>query len=140
LLRLTGSAASWSASLVAGLQVHAGRMRANLDAAGGLLLAEHVAARLAPAVGVRAAHDMVAVAAASAAAQRISLPAALLADPAAESALSAAGISRDDLAAVMEPSSYLGSAAEFVRRALAAHARFATAEPSLPRKEPLASD
>jgi 3-carboxy-cis,cis-muconate cycloisomerase len=36
LLRLTGSAASWAAELLAGLEADAGRMRANLDAAGGL--------------------------------------------------------------------------------------------------------
>ncbi len=56
-------------------------MRANLDAAGGLPLAEHVAAELAPAVGRLAAHDLVAAAAARAAEQGVSLPEALLADP-----------------------------------------------------------
>ena len=35
-------------------------MRANLDAAGGFPLAEHVAALLAPALGRAAAHDLVA--------------------------------------------------------------------------------
>ena len=80
LLRLTGSAASWSAELLAGLRVDAGEMRANLDAAGGLPLAEHVAALLAPALGRLAAHDLVAAAAARAAASGGTLAAALLAD------------------------------------------------------------
>jgi len=47
LLRLTGSAASWGGELLAGLDIDAGRMRANLDAAAGLPLAESVAALLA---------------------------------------------------------------------------------------------
>ena len=62
LLRLTGSAASWSATLLSGLQVDAARMRANLEASGGLLMAEHVAAELAPALGPLGAHDLVAAA------------------------------------------------------------------------------
>jgi 3-carboxy-cis,cis-muconate cycloisomerase len=60
LLRLTGSAASWGADLLAGLRVDPARMRANLDSARGLPLAERVAGLLAPAVGSVAAHDLVA--------------------------------------------------------------------------------
>ncbi len=122
LLRLAGSAASWSVPLLAGLRVDASRMRANLDAAGGLPLAEHVAAELAPIVGILAAQDLVAIAAARATEQRTSLPAALLADSEAASALRAAGIGRAELDAAMNPAGYLGASAEFVRRALAAHA------------------
>jgi len=122
LLRLTGSAASWSASLLAGLRVDADRMRANLAATGGLPLAEHVAARLAPAVGSLAAHDLVAGAAARAARQGVPLVAALLADPATAAALHDAGIGRADLDAAVDPAGYLGASAEFVGRALAAHA------------------
>src|SRR6202043_3879806 len=51
LLRLTGSAASWGAELLAGLEVDPARMRQNLDDARGLPLAEHVASLLAPAPG-----------------------------------------------------------------------------------------
>src|SRR5262245_66270348 len=43
LLRLTGSAAAWTADLLAGLRVDAQRMRDNLAAAGGCPLAEQVA-------------------------------------------------------------------------------------------------
>ena len=81
LLRLTGSAASWAAELLAGLRADEDRMRANLDAAGGLPLAEHVAAVLAPRLGRLAAHDLVADAAAAAVAGGLSLPDAMLADP-----------------------------------------------------------
>jgi 3-carboxy-cis,cis-muconate cycloisomerase len=120
LLRLTGSAASWSVPLLAGLRVDADRMRANLAVAGGLPLAERVAAELAPAVGILAAHDLVAAAAARAQ-QGVSLAAALLADPGAAAALRDAGIGRAELARATDPAGYLGSSAEFIRRALAAH-------------------
>jgi 3-carboxy-cis,cis-muconate cycloisomerase len=121
LLRLTGSAASWSVPLLTGLRVDADRMHANLTASGGLPLAEHVAAELAPALGRIAAHDLVAAASARAANQGVSLPEALLADSAAAAALHAAGIGRADLAAAVDPACYLGASAEFIRRALTAH-------------------
>jgi adenylosuccinate lyase len=81
LLRLTASAASWAAELLAGLEVDADRMRANLDAAGGLPLAESVAAALAPALGRLPAHDLVAEAAVAAAASGGDLRGALLEAP-----------------------------------------------------------
>jgi 3-carboxy-cis,cis-muconate cycloisomerase len=121
LLRLTGSAASWSATLLAGLRVDAARMRANLDAAGGLPLAEHVTTVLAPALGRLAAHELVAAASVRAASQGITLPEALLADGPAAATLRDAGIGPAELAAAADPAGYLGAAAEFVRRALAAH-------------------
>ena len=121
LLRLTGSAASWSAELLAGLRADPTRMRANLDAAGGLPLAEHLAAVLAPHLGRLAAHDLVRDAAAGAVRDGLSLPAAMLADPAASGKLAAAGLTRADLEAAVEPTAYLGTSAVLVRRALTAH-------------------
>ena len=78
LLRLTGSAASWAADLLAGLELDPARMRRNLDAARGFPMAEHVAALLAPALGRTAAHDLVAAASARAAAEGRTLGEALL--------------------------------------------------------------
>ncbi len=121
LLRLTGSAAAWCVLVLTRLRVDAHRMRANLDAASGLPLAEHVAAQLAPALGGLAAHDIVAAATARAAEGGTDLAEALLADPAAAAALGDAGIERDDLDAALDPAGYLGASAEFIRRALAAH-------------------
>src|SRR5215469_2416733 len=121
LLRLTGSAASWSATLLSGLRVDAGRMRKNPDAAGGLPLAEHVATVLAPSLGPLAAHEFVAAAAARAASEGSSLNEALLADGSAAATLRDAGIGPAELAAAADPAGYLGAAAEFVGRALAAH-------------------
>jgi 3-carboxy-cis,cis-muconate cycloisomerase len=96
-------------------------MRANLDAAGGLPLAEHLAAELAASLGRLEAHDLVARASARAAELGITLPDALLSDQAAATALRNAGIGAVELAALVKPENYLGSAALFVRRALAAH-------------------
>jgi 3-carboxy-cis,cis-muconate cycloisomerase len=121
LLRLTGSAASWLVRLLSGLHVDAARMRANLDATGGLPLAEHVTAMLAPALGRLAAHDLVAAASGRAASQGSSLAEALSSDPAAASTLRQAGIGSAELADAVDPAGYLGAAGEFVRRALAAH-------------------
>ncbi len=126
LLRLTGSAASWSAELLSGLTVDAARMRANLDATGGLPLAEHLTAILAPSVGRLAAHDLVAAAAVRAACGGSTLLTALLGDEAAAAALAAAGIGSAELAAALDPTAYLGASPQFVGRALAAHRDAAT--------------
>jgi 3-carboxy-cis,cis-muconate cycloisomerase len=121
LVRLTGSAASWSAALLTGLRVDAVKMRANLYASGGLLMAEHVAAELAPAVGRLAAHDLVAAAAARAAEHGTGLAEALLGDADSAAALRAAGIGNSELAVALDPAGYLGATAEFIGRALAVH-------------------
>ncbi len=120
LLRLTGSAASWAAELLAGLVVDAGRMRRNLDAAGGFPMAEQVASLFTPALGRTAAHDLVARVSASAVAQGRPLRDALL-DPAEAHRLDEAGITADQLTAALDPASYLGSAGNFVAAALHAH-------------------
>jgi 3-carboxy-cis,cis-muconate cycloisomerase len=120
LLRLTGSAASWAAELLAGLEVDAGRMRANLDGAGGLPLAESVAAALAPALGRLPAHDLVAGASATATATGRGLR-EVLNSPDLAARLEAAGITMDQIDAALDPARYLGSAAVFTDQALAAH-------------------
>jgi 3-carboxy-cis,cis-muconate cycloisomerase len=96
-------------------------MRANLDASGGLLMAEHVAAELAPTLGRLAAHDLVAAATARAAEQGTGLAEALRGDPDSAAALAAAGIGESELAVALDPAAYLGATAEFIGRALAAH-------------------
>ena len=65
LLTLTGSASSWSAEMLAGLEIDPARMRANLIATGGLPLAENVTTLLTPALGKLKAHDLVAEATAT---------------------------------------------------------------------------
>jgi 3-carboxy-cis,cis-muconate cycloisomerase len=116
LLRSTGSAVSWLRTALDRLGVDTVRMRANLDATGGLLLAERVTTALAPAVGRLKAHDAVTACCRRAVAGEGELSDLLAADP-----LVGAHLSRDRIAELLDPAGYLGSAEEFVARALAAH-------------------
>jgi 3-carboxy-cis,cis-muconate cycloisomerase len=118
LFALTASAAAWSAELLAGLEVDAAAMRANLARAGGLPLAEHVTAVLAPRLGRLPAHDLVAGAAARAAATGRAFRDVLLdlAD----------GVTAEEIDAALDPVGYLGAAQALVARALAAHRAAAT--------------
>ena len=116
LLRLVGGAAARTRELLDGLEVHPERMRANLDATGGLLLAERVAGRLAGALGRVAANDLVQRLASQAAGSQRPLPEVLVADPAVRAHLDEAEVER-----LLDPEGYLGSAGELVDRALAAH-------------------
>jgi 3-carboxy-cis,cis-muconate cycloisomerase len=120
LLEATGSAAAWLRDALERLEVDAARMRANLDASGGLLLAERVAGALAGALGRLPAHDLVAAACAEAAASARPLAPLLAARPEVR-----AHIAPAELAALLDPATYLGSAGLFVDRALDAHARAA---------------
>jgi len=129
LLRLTGSAASWGADLLAGLRMDPARMRANLDSARGLPLAERVAGLLAPAVGAVAAHDLIAQASARAADGESTLREALLGVPDVRRRLDQAGITTTQIDAALDPAGYLGAAGEFTDAALAAHRAAALARP-----------
>ncbi|HEY1915131.1 MAG TPA: lyase family protein [Streptosporangiaceae bacterium] len=111
LLQLTASAASWCEDLLAGLDVDAAAMRANLDAAGGLPMSEHVTELLAARLGSLAAHDLVADAAASGRPFRAALAEATDA------------LTAEEIDAALDPTGYLGAAGEFTRRALAVHRR-----------------
>jgi hypothetical protein len=61
---------------------------------------------------------------------RLSLTDAMLADPARSATLASAGVTRAELEAAVDPAAYLGTAAEFVRRALTAHRNRAAEERS----------
>jgi 3-carboxy-cis,cis-muconate cycloisomerase len=122
LLRLTGSAASWGAELLAGLEVDPARMRQNLDDARGLPLAERVASLLAPALGPIAAHDLVAQASALAVGGGQQLRDSLLGTPEIRQRLDEAGIAPEQVESALDPTGYLGSAGDFVDAALSAHA------------------
>jgi 3-carboxy-cis,cis-muconate cycloisomerase len=116
LLRLTGGAAARTRKLLDGLEVHPERMRANLDATGGLTLSERVAAALADSLGRVAANDLVQRLAGEAAAGGRPLRDVLLADPQVRAHLDEAGIDR-----LLDPEGYLGAAGQLVDRALADH-------------------
>jgi 3-carboxy-cis,cis-muconate cycloisomerase len=112
LLRLAGGAAHRTARLLEELEVRPDRMRANLDATGGVVLAESVAARLAPYVGRSRAHDLVGDAVRAGG----SFHDALLATPEVARHLGEAGL-RDAL----DPAGWVGAAPQLVDRAVAAH-------------------
>jgi 3-carboxy-cis,cis-muconate cycloisomerase len=125
LLRLVGSAASWCRELLENLEVDAGRMRANLDAAGGLPLAEAAVAALAGPLGRRRAREAVELASRRAAEQGRPLREVLLASPEVAGLLGGADLDR-----ALDPAAQLGMAQALVDRALDAHARLdATGEP-----------
>jgi 3-carboxy-cis,cis-muconate cycloisomerase len=121
LLRLTGSAASWAAELLAGLSVDASRMAANLAAAKDLPLAEHVTSLLAGVLGGAQAHDLVAEAGRRAVSAGLPLRDVLLAVPKLEGRLAAAGITAEQIESALEPAGYLGAADAFTTAALEAH-------------------
>ena len=105
-LAFAGGAAAAAADAITGLEVDAERMRANLEASGGLILAERVSFALTPRLGRSRAHDVVAEAARAA-----SFREALLADE-------RTGLSAEELDELLDPTGYLGEADSFVDRAL----------------------
>jgi 3-carboxy-cis,cis-muconate cycloisomerase len=121
ILRLAVSAAAWGRDLLGHLDVDATRMAANLAAAGGLPLAEHVTALLASTLGPAQAHDVVAGAAARAATSGLPLHDVLLATPQLERRLDDAGITAEQIEAALDPAGYLGSSEVFITRALESH-------------------
>jgi 3-carboxy-cis,cis-muconate cycloisomerase len=120
-LRLAQSAAAWGAELLPGLVVDVPRMAANLAATEGLPLAEHVTALLSGVLGAARAHDLVAQASERAVGAGLPLRDVLLGVPELADALSAAGISAEQVEAALEPAGYLGATQVFIDAALAAH-------------------
>ncbi len=104
--------------MLSGLIVEPAAMKRNLDSTRGLIVAEAVMMGLAPALGRQSAHDEVYAACRDAFARGDGLLDALLRRPAIVSALP-----RDQLAALCEPSNYLGTAGAMVDRVLAHQAR-----------------
>ncbi|MEV4377096.1 3-carboxy-cis,cis-muconate cycloisomerase [Streptosporangium sp. NPDC049644] len=115
LLRLTGSATRWLREVLEGLTVDTARMRANLDATRGLLMAEQVVVRLG---GTPQDRRLVDAACARAAAGGLALREVLLADP-------GVSLTAEEVDAALDPAGALGSALTFVDRALAAHRNLA---------------
>jgi 3-carboxy-cis,cis-muconate cycloisomerase len=113
-LVLTGGAAAAVREATEGLEVHREKMRENLDATGGLLLAERVTTMVAEHLGRLKAHDLVEAASRRTLASGRPLREELLAEPALEEVLT-----EEDIDAALDPAGYLGSAGAFVDRALA---------------------
>ena len=112
LLRLVGAAATHTRSMLSDLRIDARRMRANLDAAGDIVLSDAVIAQLAPALGRTRAASVVAEAASRAARAGTTMRAALM-----DLAPEAASITFPG------PQDCLGATAAWIDRALSAHDR-----------------
>jgi 3-carboxy-cis,cis-muconate cycloisomerase len=112
---LTHGAAVAARTLAEGLVVDAARMRRNLDATGGLIVAEAVMMGLAPHLGRAEAHHVVRHASDTALAEGIPLAAALAREWQVTDRLDAAAIAR-----LTGPENYLGSTGAFIDRVLRA--------------------
>jgi len=111
-------AASAIADVLERLVVNPGRMRANLEASGGLILAEAVAMQLAPRLGRNEAHALVERAARRAASERRSFADVLSEDPRISEILDRRAIDE-----ALKPETYLGSTSAFIADVLARHAK-----------------
>ncbi len=120
-LAYAGGALSAVADALESLEVDTDRMRRNLDATGGLVLAERISFLLPERLGRSEAQEVVSGAAARAAVSDASFHDELLADP-------RTGLDPSELEAALDPAGYLGSAGALVDRALALYD--ASREPS----------
>ncbi|MFM9449371.1 adenylosuccinate lyase family protein [Streptomyces acidiscabies] len=109
-LRLVGGAAHTTVELTSGLQVHPGRMRANLDLTDSQIVSERIAARLTPRLGRARAKELLSRASVEADATGRPL-ATVLADL-------APGVPAGEIAELCDPTGYLGAAPALVDRAL----------------------
>jgi 3-carboxy-cis,cis-muconate cycloisomerase len=112
-LALTGGTAAAVREATEGLEIHPAKMRENLDATGGLLLAERMTTMVAERLGRLEAHDLVEAASRRTFESGRSLREELLSESALEEVLS-----EEDIDAALDPVGYLGLAGAFVDRAL----------------------
>ena len=116
LVTMAAGSARATADALDQLVVDSGRMRANLDASHGLIMAEAVSMRLAERLGKREAHQLVEGASRRAIDEQRDFVDVLGSDPVVSTI-----VDRTELARLMTPESYLGSARAFVHRALQAY-------------------
>jgi 3-carboxy-cis,cis-muconate cycloisomerase len=116
LLRIAGGASRHAAALLATLRIDPARMRENLAADGGLVMAESVAGRLAKHLGRSTARDLVRRCSEESGRSRMTFAAVVAADPEVRRHLTDA-----EIADALDVTRYLGATSELIRRALAAH-------------------
>ena len=114
LLLVTSGALAAIVDIAEGLQVDVARMRVNLDATGGLIMAEAVAMALAEQVGKSEAHHLVETASKKAVAEKNDLREVLANDPKVTAHLSV-----ERIAKVFEPMAYQGVSQALIDRLLA---------------------
>ena len=115
---LAAGALTQSVEMIAGLEIDAPRMRANLDATNGLIMAEAVTMALGAKLGRLDAHHLVEAACRRAIAEQRHLRAVLADDATVMAELDGAALDR-----LFDPMNYLGVAESFVDRVLAARAK-----------------
>ncbi len=115
LLVAVGAAAAWLRECLSGLEVDRERMRENLDATGGLVLAERVSTELGRALGRDVAHEAI-----ERAAQEAGRSGRPFGEVLGEDEAVREHVSPEQLDELLEPEGYLGSAGVFVDRALEA--------------------
>jgi 3-carboxy-cis,cis-muconate cycloisomerase len=118
LVHLAAGAAKHTAGMLSALEVDAAKMRADVDMTNGASLAEAISMALAEHVGKAEAHRTIGAASRRAIAEQRPLAEVLAAMPEVTRHLS-----NDEIARRLAPEHYLGASAEFVRAALAQHAR-----------------
>jgi len=114
LLLVTSGALAAIVDLAEGLEVDVARMRANLDATGGLIMAEAIAFALAEKIGKGEAHHLLELLSRKAVAENKHLRDVLAADPKVRAHLSA-----DKIAKLLEPITYQGTSQALIDRLLA---------------------
>lgn len=114
---LCSAALSQMRHVASGLQVDTGRMRDNIDATRGLVMAEAVSLALGQHIGRAAAHELIEHACKQSLTSGSTLLHVLQADPQVSSMLSAAALEK-----LFDPLIYSGESTTFVSRVLAAHA------------------
>jgi 3-carboxy-cis,cis-muconate cycloisomerase len=113
LLLVTSGALAAIVDIAEGLEVDVARMRVNLDATHGLIMAEAVAMALAEKIGKSDAHHLIEMASKKAVANKKHLRDVLLADPKITAQLSA-----DRIARLFEPMAYQGASQALIDRLL----------------------
>jgi 3-carboxy-cis,cis-muconate cycloisomerase len=114
LLLVTSGALAAIVDIAEGLEVDAARMRVNLDATGGLIMAEAVTMALAEKIGKSEAHHLVEAASKKAVTEKKGLRDVLTKDPKVGAHLSA-----DKLTKLFEPMAYQGVSQALIDRLLA---------------------
>jgi len=114
---LAAGAVGHVTQVMEGLETDARRMRQNLDATRGLIMAEAVSLAVAPKLGRQTAHDLVEAACTRAVERGMSLREVLEQDTKLAAHLSAAELDR-----LFNPENYLGMAEQLVERVLATRA------------------
>lgn len=114
LMLVTSGGLAAIVDLAEGLEVDEARMRANLDATGGLIMAEAIAFALADKIGKSEAHHLVEAMSRKALAEKKHLRDVLAEDPKVTSLLSP-----EKIAALLEPMTYQGTSQALIDRLLA---------------------